>query len=223
MPDQLEGANISRSVARLRPRKGLLPQFLAIALEAPAVQRWLRAQHRGIDMPVLNLSEVRLAPIPIAPIEEQAEVVRRVEILLAFADRLEAHLRQAQTAAGRLTPALLAKAFRGELVPQDPSDEPAKTLLERIAAAKQAPSPARKGVPSIGRPDLKPSPKPKLLEVIDQMPKADFSFDELRQVVGGDYESLKADLFELLSDNGSGVEQFFDLKVKSMKLRRARK
>jgi type I restriction enzyme S subunit len=134
VPDQLEGANISRSVARLRPRKGLLPQFLAIALEAPAVQNWLRAQHRGMDMPVLNLSEVRLAPIPVAPLPEQAEIVRRVESLFTLADSLEAKYQAARAQIERLTPALLAKAFRGELVPQDPNDEPADSLLARLRA-----------------------------------------------------------------------------------------
>ena len=64
--------------------------------------------------------------------DEQTEIVRRVETLFAFADRLEARLAQAQTAATRLTPALLAKAFRGELVPQDPNDEPAAELLRRL-------------------------------------------------------------------------------------------
>jgi type I restriction enzyme S subunit len=63
---------------------------------------------------------------------EQTEIVRRVESLFAFADRLEARLSRARTAADRLTPALLAKAFRGELVPQDPDDEPAAELLKRL-------------------------------------------------------------------------------------------
>ena len=69
-------------------------------------------------------------------LEEQTEIVRRVETLFAFADRLEARLAQAQTAATRLTPALLAKAFRGELVPQDPNDEPAAELLRRLQAQR---------------------------------------------------------------------------------------
>ena len=56
--------------------------------------------------------------------------------LFAFADRLEARLAQAQAAATRLTPALLAKAFRGELVPQDPNDEPAAELLRRLQAER---------------------------------------------------------------------------------------
>ena len=64
--------------------------------------------------------------------DEQAEIVRRVETLFNFADRLEARLRTVQAATERLTPALLAKAFRGELVPQDPNDEPAIELLRRL-------------------------------------------------------------------------------------------
>jgi type I restriction enzyme S subunit len=71
---------------------------------------------------------------------EQAEIVRRVEVLFAFADRLEARLAKAQAAADRLTPALLAKAFRGELVSQDPADEPAAELLKRLTAGRPAPA-----------------------------------------------------------------------------------
>ncbi|MGO4416441.1 restriction endonuclease subunit S [Cupriavidus sp. KB_39] len=86
---------------------------------------------KNINLAILNDVEFRCPPI-----EEQAEIVRRVDVLFAFADRLEARLSQAQTAVGRLTPALLAKAFRGELVPQDPNDEPAAELLKRLQAAR---------------------------------------------------------------------------------------
>ena len=71
--------------------------------------------------------------VPLPPKAEQDEIVRRVETLFAFADRLEVRLVQAQTVVDRLTPSLLAKAFRGELVPQDPADEPAAELLKRLA------------------------------------------------------------------------------------------
>ncbi|MCE9658082.1 MAG: restriction endonuclease subunit S [Burkholderiales bacterium] len=223
VPESLNGANITQGTARFRPSQKILTRYLATVLEAPETQRWLHGHYRGIDMPGLNLADVRRVPIPLPSLEEQAEVIRQVDSLLSVAISIEARLVTARAQVDRLTPALLAKGFRGELVPQDPSDEPARTLLARVAAAKQAPSPSRAGPPSTRSPDLKPSPKPKLLEVIDRMPKADFSFDELRQVVGGDYESLKGDLFELLSDKSSGVEQFFDVKVRSMKLRRARK
>lgn len=79
------------------------------------------------------------------PLAEQQEIVRRVEDLFAFADRIEARVASMQKTVERLTPATLAKAFRGELVPQDPNDEPASTLLERINATKEAgPSKSKK-------------------------------------------------------------------------------
>jgi type I restriction enzyme, S subunit len=64
---------------------------------------------------------------PLSPLPEQQEIVRRVEDLFAIADRIEARLATAQKTVERLTPATLAKAFRGELVPQDPNDEPASS------------------------------------------------------------------------------------------------
>ena len=90
-------------------------------------------------------------PIGVPPEAEQTEIVRRVETLFAFADRLEARLAQAQTAATRLTPALLAKAFRGELVPQDPNDEPAAELLRRLQAQRTTGAPASKTGAGRGR------------------------------------------------------------------------
>lgn len=78
--------------------------------------------------------------IPLPSMGEQHEIVRRIEILFAFAGRLETRLVTARTTVDRLTPSLLAKAFRGELVAQDPNDEPAIELLKRLAVnRKEAP------------------------------------------------------------------------------------
>ena len=95
---------------------------------------------KGSTRIFLNQTILNAISYPVPILEEQTEIVRRVETLFAFADRLEARLAQAQTAATRLTPALLAKAFRGELVPQDPNDEPAAELLRRLASSPTAPA-----------------------------------------------------------------------------------
>ena len=71
-------------------------------------------------------------PFPSFP--EQAEIVRRVEELFALADRLEARVGKARGQVDKLTQSILAKAFRGELVPQAPNYEPAEKLLARIRA-----------------------------------------------------------------------------------------
>ena len=104
----------------------------------------LRSNMSSTAQPVISGQKIYPIGINIPSAAEQTEIVRRVEILFAFADRLEARLQTAKTATKRLTPALLAKAFRGELVPQDPNDEPASELLQRLAA--QVPT-----VPSKGR------------------------------------------------------------------------
>jgi type I restriction enzyme S subunit len=66
------------------------------------------------------------------PLAEQQEILRRVEALFVLADQIEARYAKAKAHVEKLTQSILAKAFRGELVPQDPKDEPAEALLRRI-------------------------------------------------------------------------------------------
>jgi type I restriction enzyme S subunit len=75
-------------------------------------------------------------PFPLPPLEEQKEIVRQVDNLFALADKLETHYQKAKAKVDKLSQSVLAKAFRGELVPQDPNDEPAEKLLERIMKEK---------------------------------------------------------------------------------------
>jgi len=84
---------------------------------------------------------------------EQTEIVRRVESLFTYADRLEANYNAARAQVEKLTLSLLAKVFRGELVRQDPSDEPASELLARIAESKTAKQPKKRA----GKRQAKPS------------------------------------------------------------------
>jgi type I restriction enzyme S subunit len=69
---------------------------------------------------------------------EQQKIVRRVEALFALADQLETRYAKSKAHVDKLTPSILAKAFRGELVPQDPNIERASALLERIRKGKEA-------------------------------------------------------------------------------------
>lgn len=112
----------------------------------------LRGLNQGAAQPNLNTGIVKAIPVELPSVEEQAEIIRRVESLFAFADRLEARYTAARAQVEKLTPALLAKAFRGELVPQDPNDEPASVLLERIASERAATgAPSRRRQYTAGR------------------------------------------------------------------------
>lgn len=98
------------------------------------VFRWLETidlgkLNTGSTIPQINNSDIAPLEIPLPPLEEQAEIAHRIEQLFAFADQLEAKVSAAKQHINNLTQSLLAKAFCGELVPQDPNDEPAGTLL----------------------------------------------------------------------------------------------
>ncbi len=104
----------------------------------------LRENTSSSAQPVISGEKIYPIHLSIAPFTEQLEIVRRVEQLFSFADQLEARLADARQRVDALTQSILAKAFRGELVSQDPNDEPASVLLERIAAQRAAePKPKR--------------------------------------------------------------------------------
>ena len=128
------------------------PVFVSLVIESPSFRERLQEITAGIAQQKISLERFRRFPLQLAPIAEQHEIVHRVEALFAYADRLEARYTAVRAQVERLTPALLAKAFRGELVPQDSNDEPASVLLERIRAARSGwrnsrPQPAQRRRP----------------------------------------------------------------------------
>lgn len=94
----------------------------------------------------LNKSRVQALSIPVAPIDEQVELVKRLALLLDRVQAAEGSVMENLERAAMLDRAVLAEAFRGELVSQDPNDEPALALLERIRAARGSAEPARSRV-----------------------------------------------------------------------------
>jgi len=135
--EEMAGWNVSREVAVVPVNEAMAnPDFIALWIGSDECQRWLTGVAKGVAYTGINIEDLRALPLRLPEKLEQTEIVRRVELLFAFADRLEARLQAAQTATTRLTPSLLAKAFRGELVPQDPNDEPAAELLRRLAQTK---------------------------------------------------------------------------------------
>lgn len=123
------------------------PVYLATYLNSDPARSYFRAHATGTagNMPKINGAVVRGARIPTPPLAEQHEIVRRVEAAFARIDRLAAEAKRALELVGKLDEAILAKAFRGELVPQDDNDEPAEKLLERIRAERAAAPKAKRG------------------------------------------------------------------------------
>jgi type I restriction enzyme, S subunit len=94
----------------------------------------------------LSLSKVSALPIPVAPENEQKEIVKRITALFDALTVIENRFTSSEEELNQLDRSILAKAFRGELVPQDPNDEPAAVLLERIRAEReQTSTPKQRG------------------------------------------------------------------------------
>jgi len=95
-------------------------------------------------MPKINQTIVEDAPIPLPSTDEQHEIVRCVQALFRLAEKIEERVAAATNRADKLTQAVLAKAFRGELVPTEAelarregrSYEPASALLERVESER---------------------------------------------------------------------------------------
>lgn len=141
-----ERTNIARAVSRIRPNQRLVdPAWLFWRLNAPDAQARFDGDVREVARKTLNISLIKETPFRLPPLEEQRAIVRRIETAFAKIDRLAAEAEKALKLTDRLDQRILAKAFAGELVPQDPNDEPAAVLLERIRAERGAKPKVRRG------------------------------------------------------------------------------
>lgn len=120
----------------------LLPEYLMYALLSEGED--IKKFGKGSTHTTIYFPEIRAFHIKLAPLDEQREIVRRIETAFAKIDRLATEAAKALKLLGLLDQRILAKAFVGELVPQDPTDEPAEVLLARIREARAATPKARR-------------------------------------------------------------------------------
>ena len=91
----------------------------------------------GNNQPALNKSRVQEIVLPLPPLAEQHRIVAEVERRLSVIQQAETAVEASLQRAKRLRQSILKRAFTGELAPQDPDDEPASVLLERIRAQRE--------------------------------------------------------------------------------------
>jgi len=136
IPSSVGPAIVKADCVRFRPHRHVAPQFLNYALNAKSTRERTSAIIHGVGRPRLNLGEIKSIMLPVAPPDTQHRIVAEVERRLSIVDDMEASVAASLKRAGRLRQAVLRRAFAGELVPQDPSHEPASALLERIRAER---------------------------------------------------------------------------------------
>ena len=113
------------------------PEYLLSTIASSTIQNYFNSSLKGIGVPNLHLEHIRTTLIPVAPINEQYRIATKLEQLLSFADNIESDKTDLQTTIQLAKSKILDLAIRGKLVPQNPDDEPASVLLERIRAEKE--------------------------------------------------------------------------------------
>lgn len=140
-------AYINQHLALLRPNNNINPEYFALSIAAQNIGvKQIQSLKRGATKVGLGLDDIRSLAIPLPSLEEQHEIVRRVEQLFAYADTIEKQVNNALTRVNSLTQSILAKAFRGELTAQWRAENPdlisgensAAALLEKIKAERAA-------------------------------------------------------------------------------------
>ncbi|BCR05319.1 type I restriction endonuclease EcoKI subunit S [Desulfuromonas versatilis] len=131
----------NNNILRIRFHKNINPHYINIWLRSPKGSDVLNGiKSATTSVAAIYQKKLMAINIQLPNFDEQKEIANRVEKLFALADRLEARYTTARKQVDKLSSALLAKAFRGELIEQDPNDEAASVLLERIKAeAAKAP------------------------------------------------------------------------------------
>lgn len=176
----------------------VLPGYISIYAKSENARAYFfENASQTVNLASINLTTLANVPIAVPPLKEQQEIVRRVEQLFSLADKIESRYNTAKAQVDRLPQSLLAKAFSGELVPQDESDEPASLLLARIndkltpRSVKKAKTKEYQIEPpaSIG---IAAESKPKYAEPVSvKIPESKRAF--AKQVMGGKIVSLFKD------------------------------
>ncbi|TCK18993.1 type I restriction enzyme S subunit [Thiogranum longum] len=189
-----------------------LPDLAAYFINSTLGKAWiLSVVNQTAGQANVNGTKLGALAIPLPPIEEQNEIVEKTrqaqeEIKLQL-EAVSVSLKQIEAQRKNI----LKSAFAGELVGQDPNDEPASILLERIKVEREE----RVNKVKPKRVKKKTSTMPKLnsdsvKDWINSQTKDKFSFEEIRSAVGGDYETLKDVIFSILSESNAPIEQVFD-------------
>ena len=121
---------------------GISAEYIVNFLKSPYVDGLVNGETYGIKMPRAGTDTMISLLVPLPPLSEQHRIVAKIEELLPYIERYgkaEEHLTTLNTTFPEaLKKSILQEAVQGKLVPQNPDDEPASVLLERIRAEKQA-------------------------------------------------------------------------------------
>ena len=134
---EVAGGNVNQAVAVVRPSDDALrSHYLMLYFVSPTGQERIHSEKVDVARANVSLTDISNLPLPLAHVLEQERIVDEIERHFSVADAIEQSTEQTLKQAERLRQSILKRAFEGKLIPQDPTDEPAEKLLERIKAQK---------------------------------------------------------------------------------------
>lgn len=128
----------------LNPRDGVTARYLYYWMFSSQLASFVLAHEGRTVLPKINQAGLNQTPFPLPPESDQNVIVARLDSAFLWLDKIAVEHARAAHLLPKLDQAILAKAFRGELVPQDPNDEPAFKLLDRLTAQRPPADAARR-------------------------------------------------------------------------------
>jgi type I restriction enzyme S subunit len=140
VPQHMDGSLLSTNLMRVTlDENEIIPKyFVYLFLSKGIVIDQVKELCKGSTRDFLNQTILKQIVFPLPSLPEQEDIIAEIESRLSVCDKLELIINENLAKAQALRQSILKKAFAGRLVPQDPNDEPAEKLLERIKAAKVA-------------------------------------------------------------------------------------
>ncbi|MBS0960889.1 restriction endonuclease subunit S [Acetobacter thailandicus] len=136
----------NNNILRLRFNEKVVPRFATLWMMSEPFRAYLQTQKSATtSVCAIYQRSIMAAPFPLPSVAEQKAVVTKIDSAFAWIDRLTADATNARKLIDHLDQSVLAKAFTGELVLQDPADEPASALLDRIRAERTGAPKAKRG------------------------------------------------------------------------------
>lgn len=129
-------ATVNQDIKALIPSPIIFAEYLLVCTQALSEDIRTSCMKDGTTVESIEVPALQDYTIPIPPLAEQHRIVAEIERRLSVADAIEKTIVQSLKQAKRLRQSILKKAFEGKLVPQNPNDEPASVLLERIKEEK---------------------------------------------------------------------------------------
>jgi type I restriction enzyme S subunit len=144
IPEHVPPAIVKADCIRIRLSQEINPRFVNYALMRPAVDAYAVRSVHGVGRSRLGMKGVKSIPVPLPPHAEQQRIVEYIDAAFSRVDALDAAARSLLKRIGVFRQSILAEAFAGRLVSQDPADEPASAFLERIQADRET-GPKKRG------------------------------------------------------------------------------